>query len=73
MKKILTKEELDKHLEAIAKIHEEIRKFTSIVLEELNQTGTSREDWLDDLFEDEYSKGNKSLERVARNLKQSER
>ena len=29
--------------------------------EELNQTGTSREDWLDDLFEDENSKRNKSF------------
>ena len=35
MERIITKEELNKHLEAIAKIQEEIRKFTPIVLEEL--------------------------------------
>jgi len=35
MERIITKEELNKHLEAIRKIQEEIRKFTPIVLEEL--------------------------------------
>ena len=41
--------------------------------EELNQMGTLREDWLDDLFEDEYSKRDKSsVQGPARNLKQSE-
>jgi hypothetical protein len=35
MEKIITKDELNKHLEAIRKIQEEIRQFTPIVLEEL--------------------------------------
>ena len=35
MERIITKEELNKHLEAIRKIQEEIRKFTPIVSEEL--------------------------------------
>ena len=35
MERIITKEALSKHLEAIAKIQEEIRKFTPIVSEEL--------------------------------------
>jgi len=38
--------------------------------EELSQAGTSREDWLDDLFEEEYSKRNKSsLQGSCRELK----
>ena len=41
MEKILTKEELDKHLEAIKKIQEEIRKFTPIVSEELKSFSDS--------------------------------
>ena len=41
MEKILTKEELDKHLEAISKIQEEIRKFTPIVSEELKSLSDS--------------------------------
>jgi len=41
MEKILTKEELDKHLEAIKKIREEIRKFTPIVSEELKSFSDS--------------------------------
>jgi len=35
MERIMTKEELNKHLEAIAKIQEEIRKFTPVIKEEL--------------------------------------
>ena len=35
MERIITKDELNKHLETIAKIQEEIRKFTPIVSEEL--------------------------------------
>jgi len=35
MERIITKDELSKHLEAIRKIKEEIRQFTPIVLEEL--------------------------------------
>ena len=35
MERIITKEELNKHLEAIRKIQEEIRQFTPIVLGEL--------------------------------------
>ena len=35
MEKIITKDELNKHLEVIRKIQEEIRQFTPIVLEEL--------------------------------------
>jgi len=41
MERILTKEELDKHLEAIKKIQEEIRKFTPIVSEELKSFSDS--------------------------------
>ena len=41
--------------------------------EELNQTGTLREDWLDDLFEEKNSERNKSsLHGRALHLKQSE-
>ena len=41
MERILTKEELDKHLEAIKKIQEEIRKFTPIISEELKSFSDS--------------------------------
>ena len=41
MERIITKEELNKHLEAIAKIQEEIRKFTPIVREELKSLSDS--------------------------------
>ena len=41
MERIITKEELNKHLEAIAKIQEEIRKFTPIVSEELKSLSDS--------------------------------
>jgi len=41
MERIVTKEELNKHLEAIAKIQEEIRKFTPIVSEELKSLSDS--------------------------------
>jgi len=41
MERIVTKEELNKHLEAIRKIQEEIRKFTPIVSEELKSFSDS--------------------------------
>ena len=41
MERIITKEELNKHLEAIRKIQEEIRKFTPIVSEELKSLSDS--------------------------------
>ena len=41
MERIITKEELNKHLEAIRKIQEEIRKFTPIVREELKSLSDS--------------------------------
>ena len=41
MERIITKEELNKHLEAIKKIREEIRKFTPIVSEELKSFSDS--------------------------------
>ena len=41
MERIITKEELNKHLEAIRKIQEEIRKFTPIVSEELKSFSDS--------------------------------
>ena len=41
MERIITKEEFSKHLEAIAKIQEEIRKFTPIVSEELKSLSDS--------------------------------
>ena len=41
MKKILTKEELDKHLEVISKIQKEIRQFIPIVEEELKNLSDS--------------------------------
>ena len=41
MERIITKEALSKHLEAIAKIQEEIRKFTPIVSEELKSFSDS--------------------------------
>ena len=41
MERIITKEALSKHLEAIAKIQEEIRKFTPIVSEELKSLSDS--------------------------------
>jgi len=41
MERIITKEALNKHLEAIAKIQEEIRKFTPIVSEELKSLSDS--------------------------------
>jgi len=41
MERIITKDELNKHLETIAKIQEEIRKFTPIVSEELKSLSDS--------------------------------
>jgi hypothetical protein len=41
MERIITKDELSKHLEAIRKIQEEIRQFTPIVLEELKSLSDS--------------------------------
>jgi len=41
MERIMTREGLNKHLEAIAKIQEEIRKFTPIVSEELKSLSDS--------------------------------
>ena len=41
MERIITKEALSKHLEAIRKIQEEIRKFTPIVREELKSLSDS--------------------------------
>ncbi|MCX6087738.1 MAG: hypothetical protein NTV78_01015 [Caldiserica bacterium] len=41
MERIMTKEKLNKHLEAIRKIQEEIRKFTPIVSEELKSLSDS--------------------------------
>jgi len=41
MERIITEEGLNKHLEAIAKIQEEIRKFTPIVSEELKSFSDS--------------------------------
>jgi len=41
MERIITKEALNKHLEAIRKIQEEIRKFTPIVSEELKSLSDS--------------------------------
>ena len=41
MERIITKEELNKHLEAIRKIQEEIRKFTPVISEELKSLSDS--------------------------------
>ena len=41
MERIVTKEELNKHLEAIRKIQEEIRKFTPVISEELRTLSDS--------------------------------